>query len=214
MNIIDETILEEFFYHGTENIPELMQGIVFFSNQEMHKLYNNLDELYDTPNDIQLSQIKEIAYNLGLQYHRFIGLNKKPSKLIDFKTEEGLDEVYQMIDETIDTAINENHLLEYNVGYYYSREKEAQFLATYVKDHVKRKHWTIEIAEQLKQLSIKEKENPIEYYRYWIITRLRNAQSRGENIDNSEIELLENVKMQLDEKIEKMNEDKEDEKTK
>lgn len=210
MTVIDERILEEFFYHGTENIPELMQGIVYFATHEMHELYDSLDKQYDTPNDIQLSQIREIAYKLGLQYHRFIWQNKKTSKLIDFKTEDGLDEVNKMIDRTIDTAINENYLIEYGVGYYYSREKEREFSVTYIKEHTKRKHWTIEIAEQLKQLSIKEKEDPIEYYRHWIITRLRNAQSRGENTDNSEIELLENVKMQLDEKIEKMKEDKED----
>ena len=87
MNSIDKRILEEYFYYGIDNIPELLEGIVYFSTREMHKLYPSLEEQYKTPNDTQLSQIKEIAYKYGIQYYRFIEINQKPNKLIDYKTE-------------------------------------------------------------------------------------------------------------------------------
>lgn len=207
MSGINERIFEEFFYYGIENVPELLEGIIFSATSEMHKLYKSLNEQFNTPNDIQLSQIKEIAYDLGIQYYRFIELNKVPSKLIDYKTENELDEVKQMINKTLEENINKKALLEYEVGYYYSYDEDARFSTSYIKDHMKRKHWTIEVAEQLKQLSKEEKENPIEYYRHWIITRLKNAQSRKQGRDDSEIELLENVKAQLEERIEKNNKD-------
>ena len=33
MNNIDPRILEEYFYYGIDNIPELLEGIVYFSTK-------------------------------------------------------------------------------------------------------------------------------------------------------------------------------------
>lgn len=207
MNSIDKRILEEYFYYGIDNIPELLEGIVYFSTREMHKLYPSLEEQYKTPNDTQLSQIKEIAYKYGIQYYRFIEINQKPNKLIDYKTENELQKVKQEINTTIENAINKKSLIEYNIGYYYSAEEESKFLSTYQKDYQIRKYWTTEIVEQLKQLSIQEKENPIEYYKNWINVRLKTAESRKEKND-SEIKLIQNVKKQLDERIHQLKKSK------
>ena len=207
MNSIDKRILEEYFYYGIDNIPELLEGIVYFSTREMHKLYPSLEEQYKTPNDTQLSQIKEIAYKYGIQYYRFIEINQKPNKLIDYKTENELQKVKQEINTTIENAINKKSLIEYNIGYYYSAEEESKFLSTYQKDYQIRKYWTTEIVEQLKHLSIQEKENPIEYYKNWINVRLKTAESRKEKND-SEIKLIQNVKKQLDERIHQLKKSK------
>ena len=207
MNSIDKRILEEYFYYGIDNIPELLEGIVYFSTREMHKLYPSLEEQYKTPNDTQLSQIKEIAYKYGIQYYRFIEINQKPNKLIDYKTENELQKVKQEINTTIENAINKKSLIEYNIGYYYSAEAESKFLSTYQKDYQIRKYWTTEIVEQLKQLSIQEKENPIEYYKNWINVRLKTAETRKEKND-SEIKLIQNVKKQLDERIHQLKKSK------
>lgn len=209
MNSIDKRILEEYFYYGIDNIPELLEGIVYFSTREMHKLYPSLGDQYKTPNDIQLSQIKEIAYKYGVQYYRFIELNQKPSKLINYKTENELQKIKQEINATIENVINKESLIEYNVGYYYSAEEENKFLSTYQKDYRIRKFWTIEIAEQLEQLSIQEEKNPIEYYKNWIEVRLKTAESRKQKSD-SEIELIQYVKKELDKKIKKLENSKED----
>ena len=67
---------ETIFYNGIEDTQELIEGIIFFANSEMHKLYANLREQYDASNTKQLLQMKNIAYKCGLQYYRFIELNK------------------------------------------------------------------------------------------------------------------------------------------
>ena len=92
--------------------------------------------------------------------------------------------------------------MEYNIGYYYSTEEESKFSSSYQKGNQIRKYWTTEIVEQLEQLSIQEKENPIEYYKTWVDVRLKTAESRKQKND-SEIKLIQSVKKQLDERIKK-----------
>ena len=200
MNSIDRCILEEYFYYGIDNVSELFEGIVYFSTKEMHNLYPDLKEQYKTSNSIQLSQIKEIAYLYGIQYYRFIELNQNCNKFIDYKTKDEFKNVKQRVDTTIKRVIDEKKLLEYKVGYYYSAEEESKFLSMYQKNNKLRKFWTTEISEQLKQLAILEKNNPIEYYRTWLNVRLKTAESRKEKND-SEIKLIQSVKKQLDERI-------------
>lgn len=209
MNNIDPRILEEYFYYGIDNIPELLEGIVYFSTKEMHKLYPSLSEQYKTSNNIQLSQIKDFAYKYGLQYYRFIELTQKPNQLVNYKTENELDNVKHKIDTTIKNVIDKKSLLEYNIGYYYSAGEESKFSSIYQKNYQTRKFWTTEISEQLKQLSIQEKENPIEYYKTWINVRLKTAESRKQK-NNSEIKLLQNVKKQLDKKCNQFENSKKD----
>ena len=200
MKNINKRIFEEYFYYGIDNVAELLEGIVYFSTREMHQLYPSLEEQYKTPNDIQLSQIKEVAYKYGIQYYRFIEINKTPNKLIDYKTKYEMQKVKQEINSTLEGAINKNSLIEYNIGYYYSAADDYKFSSTYYKDYQIRKYWTTEVVEQLKQLSIQEKENPIEYYRNWVNVRLKTAESRIHKND-SEIKLMQSVKKQLDERI-------------
>ena len=149
---------------------------------------------------IQLSQLKEIAYLYGIQYYRFIELNQNCNKFIDYKTKDEFKNVKQRVDTTIKRVIDEKKLLEYKVGYYYSAEEESKFLSMYQKNNKLRKFWTTEISEQLKQLAILEKNNPIEYYRTWLNVRLKTDESRKEKND-SEIKLIQSVKKQLDERI-------------
>ena len=73
-----------------------------------------------------------------------------------------------------------------------------------------RKFWAIEVSEQLNQLSIQEKENPIDYYRTWINVRLKNALLKKHNIDISQLEWLNYMKEKLEERI-KLLEKKEEE---
>lgn len=202
MNGIDKKIFEEYFYYGIDNIHELLEGIVYFATKEMHKMYSSLSEQYKVPNGVQLSQIKKIAYKYGIQYYRFIELNQKTNKFVSYKTEDELQNVKKEIDETINTAIDEKALMEYNIGYYYSTEEESKFSSSYQKGNQIRKYWTTEIVEQLEQLSIQEKENPIEYYKTWVDVRLKTAESRKQKND-SEIKLIQSVKKQLDERIKK-----------
>lgn len=202
MNGIDKKIFEEYFYYGIDNIHELLEGIVYFATKEMHKMYSSLSEQYKVPNGVQLSQIKKIAYKYGIQYYRFIELNQKTNKFVSYKTEDELQNVKKEIDETINTAIDEKALMEYNIGYYYSPEEESKFSSSYQKGNQIRKYWTTEIVEQLEQLSIQEKENPIEYYKTWVDVRLKTAESRKQKND-SEIKLIQSVKRQLDERIKK-----------
>lgn len=202
MNDMDKKIFEEYFYYGIDNIHELLEGIVYFATKEMHKMYSSLSEQYKIPNDVQLSQIKKIAYKYGIQYYRFIELNQKTNKFVSYKTEDELQNVKKEIDETINTAIDEKALMEYNIGYYYSPEEESKFSSSYQKGNQIRKYWTTEIVEQLEQLSIQEKENPIEYYKTWVDVRLKTAESRKQKND-SEIKLIQSVKKQLDERIKK-----------
>lgn len=200
MNGIDKKILEEYFYYGIENISELLKGIVYYSTKEMHDKYSSLLEQYKVPNNIQLSQIKEIAYKYGLQYYRFIELNQQTNKYVNYKTEDELQKVKHEIDATIQNAIDTKFLIEYNIGFYCSPEEESKFSSYYQKNNQIRKFWTTEIVEQLKQLSIQEQENPIEYYKTWIDVRLKTAESR-EQKSESEIELVQYVKEQLDRRI-------------
>lgn len=202
MNGIDKKIFEEYFYYGIDNIHELLEGIVYFATKEMHKMYSSLSEQYKVPNGVQLSQIKKIAYKYGIQYYRFIELNQKTNKFVSYKTEDELQNVKKEIDETINTAIDEKALMEYNIGYYYSPEEESKFSSSYQKGNQIRKYWTTEIVEQLEQLSIQEKEDPIEYYKTWVDVRLKTAESRKQKND-SEIKLIQSVKKQLDERIKK-----------
>ena len=202
MNDMDKKIFEEYFYYGIDNIHELLEGIVYFATKEMHKMYSSLSEQYKVPNGVQLSQIKKIAYKYGIQYYRFIELNQKTNKFVSYKTEDELQNVKKEIDETINTAIDEKALMEYNIGYYYSTEEESKFSSSYQKGNQIRKYWTTEIVEQLEQLSIQEKENPIEYYKTWVDVRLKTAESRKQKND-SEIKLIQSVKRQLDERIKK-----------
>lgn len=199
---LDSRLLEQYFYHGIDNVPEVLEGIVFFSTREMHKLYKNLDDQYDQSNDVQLKQIKDFAYRYGLQYYRFISLNESPNILADYKTKDEMNKVKSAIDKTIDNLISRNCLKEYGIGYYFPRELEGKYLETCVQNNRVRKNWTIEISEQLKVLSMMEKENPIEYYKSWIDVKLKRAELREQKCEK-EISAIKFVQKQLDEKIAK-----------
>lgn len=209
---INERILEEYVYHGTENLAELLDGIVFLATHEMHNLYKTLGDEFETPNDIQLSQIREFAYKYGIQYYRFIVLNKKPNKLVDYSTDNEFETVKELIDQVIDNAIRQKSLIEYNVGYYFSYDINVKFSSTYVKNYTKRKFWASELAEQLKQLSIQEQEDNIQYYRNWIRIKLNIAINRTDNRDQSEIDFAKNIMQQLEEKIKQKEQSEEVEK--
>ncbi len=210
MYCIDEVIMKQFFYNGIEDTQELIEGIIFFANSEMHKLYANLREQYDASNTKQLLQMKNIAYKCGLQYYRFIELNKDTSRLVNYKTENESQKVKQIIDQTIEDIINRKSLIEYKVGYFYCNSESSKFLSKYPKGDRMRKFWAIEVSEQLNQLSIQEKENPIDYYRTWINVRLKNALLKKHNIDISQLEWLNYMKEKLEERI-KLLEKKEEE---
>ena len=201
---IDERILEEYFYHGTENLQELLEGIVFFATHEMHNLYKTLGDEFETPNDIQLSKIREFAYKYGIQYYRFIGINQKPNKYIHYATYNEKENVKDLMNTIIEDAITQKSLIEYNVGYYFEGSIDDKFSRTHIKNNVKRRFWAIEVAEQLKQLSIQEKEDNIQYYKNWIQTKLNIAINRTQNRDQSEIDFARKIMQQLQERINRL----------
>lgn len=190
MNLLKDKSYERFFFSGINDEEAVEEGIIYYASQKVYDRLNGT-EIYKIPNNKLLEQIINEALPKYRQFYRFIVLNNN-YKSCEFDVDN--NQLIQDIERKIELWLKNKRIIEIEekkeieidrmistkAGIFFSRE-EVEFLNFNQKPYKYGWNvqgevaWTRQIYDILERLANIESTNIVQYYDYWIHTKLQRA---------------------------------------
>ena len=170
---------KEFFYYGIEDKQKIFEYIIYRALQDSHKKLGGLKELFSTPNEEHLRIFIETSRNKYKQFHRFINLPDNAENFT-YKTENENEEITEKVSNKVNDLIQKGNIIEYKAGYFFTREKEGEFINEENEYRYNNKHigWPCIIYKFLEELDQLENKNKELYDLKWLQVRIMRAINR------------------------------------
>lgn len=195
--------IDRFFTHEFENIQGAMDGLIFYTNDEIQRregLANSYkikteDKIKKLINDtlknyIHFVRFTEILDNSNIEYD--CQIVKNGNRIYE---QINLEKLKQKIQNRIDELIQTQKIKITKAGLYYTREEEAYYKKAYAYQTNLQEYnsawWTEDLFSAIKYLRELEKSDENNYYDTWIHCKIE----REKNSENSIKKRNENVKM-------------------
>jgi len=207
MDLLKDKTYERFFFFGIVDKEAVKEGIIYYTSQKNYDILSN-EDWYKIPNNKLLEQIVNESLPKYRQFYRFVILNDC-YKSCEFDVDN--NKLRQNIEQEIDIWLNNKRKIEIEengekkekefdrmistkAGIFFTRG-EVEFLNLNQRPY---KYgwrepgeiaWTRQIYDILGRLENIESTNIVQYYDYWIHTKLQRVINR-EHPDLSEIEYV------------------------
>lgn len=216
--------IDRFFTHEFENKQGAMDGIIFYTNHEIHQR-DGLSSSYKIKAEDKIERLTKNALKNCMHFFRFTERLDNSSIEYDSKNIKNGNKVYKQIDlkklkqiiqNRIDELIKNQKIKITKAGLYYTREEEAYYKRAYAYQTNLQEHnsawWTEDLFSAIKYLRELEKSDENNYYDTWMhckIEREKNSSNDLEKI-NENIKILEKAYAEYKQNINKRKiEDKE-----
>lgn len=204
MNLLENKAYKRFFLSGIKDEEAVKEGIIYYASQKVYDRLSNKD-WYKIPNTKLLEKIINEAFPEYKQFYRFVILNNY-YKSCEFDIDN--NQLRQEIERKIELWLRNKRIIEIEengekkeieiermistkAGIFFSRE-EVEFLNFNQKPYKYGWNaqgevaWTRQIYDILERLGNIESTNIVQYYDYWIHTKLQRVINK-ESPDESEI---------------------------
>lgn len=204
MNLLEDKTYERFFFSGIVDEEAAEEGIIYYASQKVYDRLSNKD-WYKIPNTKLLEGIINEAFPKYRQFYRFVILNDL-YKSCEFDIDNS--QLRQEIERKIELWLKDKRIIEIEengekkekaidrmistkAGIFFSREEVAvlnfnQKPYKYGWDAQGEIAWTKQIYDILEKLENIESTNIVQYYDYWIYTKLQRVINKRPS-DASEI---------------------------
>lgn len=206
MNLLEDKAYKRFFFSGINDEEAVKEGIIYYASQKVYDRLSNKD-WYKIPNTKLLEGIINEAFPKYRQFYRFVILNNYyKSCEFDVDNNQLIQDIERKISfllkskrkigrenqETGETEIIEiDRMISTKSGIFFSKE-EVEFFNFNQKPYkygwnIRGEYaWTRQIYDILEKLENIESTNLVQYYDYWIHTKLQRVINK-ESPDESEI---------------------------
>ena len=206
MNLLEDKTYKRFFCSGIDDEEAVKEGVIYYASQKVYDRLRDKD-WYKIPNNKLLEQIINEALPKYRQFYRFIILNNNyKSCEFDVDNSQLVQEMEMKIDfwlnnkrkierknqETGKTEIIEiDRMINTKAGIFFTREEVEelnfnQMPYKYGWNQPGEVAWTRQIYDILERLGNIESTNIVQYYDYWIHTKLQRVINKKPS-DASEI---------------------------
>lgn len=193
--------IDRFFAHKFENIEGAMDGIIFYTNHEIHQK-ENLSNAYKIKSEDQIKRLTNSTLKNCMHFFRFTEILDNANIENDCENIKNGNRVYkqvnceylqEIVQNRIDELIKKRRIKITKAGLYYTREEEAYYKKAYAYQTNLNEYnsawWTEElfsVVKYLRELEINDENN---YYDTWVhckIEREKNSENvlekRNENV--------------------------------
>lgn len=204
MNLLEDKAYKRFFFSGINDEESVKEGIIYYASQKVYDRLSNKD-WYKIPNTKLLEGIINEAFPEYKQFYRFVILNNYyKSCEFDIDNNQLRQEIERKIELWLKNKriieieengekkeIEINRMISTKAGIFFSRE-EVEFLNFNQKPYKYGWNaqgevaWTRKIYDILERLGNIESTNIVQYYDYWIHTKLQRVINK-KHPDESEI---------------------------
>lgn len=170
---------KEYFHHGIEDKEKVLEYIIYRALKKSHQNLSRQGNLYEIPNEEHLKEWIKLSEDKYTQFYRFVNLADNPQN-ISYKTDNENEEVSKIVNNKIQNFIMQENVREYKAGYYFSREKEGEFINEEREYGFSNQQvgWPCIIYEFLEELEQLENKNQDLYNLKWIKVRIIRAINR------------------------------------
>lgn len=162
---------QKYFFYGIENRQALLEGIIYYTNQDLNKKYLDLETGEKFPSqEEKLEMLKKKATSNCEQLYKFLNIAEQEDKRFDFELSvEEKEKVEQMVETLIQQLIANNRLMFFKRGIFYNdRFDEMSRIKGLTYDEIMGFTWTRDVYKVIQQLGFMEGTNVIQYYRNWL----------------------------------------------
>lgn len=193
MNLLEDNTYKRFFFSGIDDQASVEEGIIYYSSQKIYDKRNS-EDWYKIPNKKLLEQIINEALPKYRQFYRFIILNNNyKSCEFDVDNNQLIQDIERKISfllkskrkreikENGETKIIEiDRMIDTKAGIFFTREEVEwlnfnQMPYKYGWNAQGEVAWTKQIYDILEKLENIESTNLVQYYDYWIHTKLQRV---------------------------------------
>lgn len=175
----DKHIFQQYFFYGINDMEGLKKGIVINAMKDVYNRYN-IREIYEIPNVILKQEILDTANPLFVQLIRFIEYNDKNT---EFQYEVNNSRNYETLKQKLQNWIENGEASESVAGIFFRKEKEENLA------------WTGDVYKLLQELRKIEISDNNEYYRIWLITKIKRIENRLVNMHEKNLGSVEELKI-------------------
>lgn len=182
-----EHLLEKYFFYGINDREGLLEGMIFFTNDDLNLIYLNImdDEKLPSLDEKFENLINSVSRNCE-QIYKFVDLVQEPHEYKAEIDEETKKRIRQDVFNKIKKLEQEEAFQKYRRGIFFKRSLETNFY--YCKEPVY--GWTNDVYKVILQLNELENKDPIEYYEKWLKVKMNRTKNK-ENCSQEEIKQVE-----------------------
>ena len=118
---------KEYFHYGIIDKEKVLEYIIYRALKQSHINLSKEGNLYKIPNEKHLQEWIKLSENKYKQFYRFISLPDDPQNT-SYKTDNEKEEISKTVYNKIQAFIATEDVTENKVGYFFSGEKEKEFI--------------------------------------------------------------------------------------
>lgn len=197
--------IDRFFTHEFENMQDAINGIIFYTNHDIHQkeaLLNN----HKIKTEIKIKKLKDETLNNCVHFFRFTEVLDNSNFEEDYNNIKNGTKVYKQINteeiqktvqNRIDELIEEQKIQVWSAGLYFTRQEEAYYKRSYAYQTNLQEYnsawWTEDLFLAIKYLKDLEECDENTYYDTWVHCKIERERNRKVNIheNNENVQLLE-----------------------
>lgn len=214
-----EKEIDRFFTHKFENIQGAIDGIIFYTNHEIHQR-EGLSNSYKIKSEEKIRGLIDNTFENYMHFFRFTKILDNSNIEYDCENVKNGNKVYKQINleklhQTIQNRIGEliksQEIQITKAGLYYTREEEAYYKKAYAYQTNLQENnsawWTEDLFSAIKYLRELEKSNENNYYETWIHCKIEREKNSGNNIEkrNENVRRLETAYSEYKHSVNKKN---------
>lgn len=193
MNLLEDNTYKRFLFSGINDQESVEEGIIYYASKKVYDRLSNKN-WYNIPNNKILEQIINEALPKYRQFYRFIVLNNNyKSCEFDVDNSQLVQEIEMKIDFWLGKRKKQNDgktktietgkMIDTKAGIFFTREEVEhlnfnQMPYKYGWNAQGEIAWTKQIYDILEKLENIESTNLVQYYDYWIYTKLQRVINR------------------------------------
>lgn len=197
--------IDRFFTYDFENMQDAIDGIIFYTNHEIHKEEVDINS-YRIETETKINKLKENTLNNYIHFFRFteflnnFNFEKDYSNVkngIKVYKEIDIEEIQKRVQNRIEELIGQQKIRVWKAGLYFDRLEEAYFKKSYAYQSNLQEYnsawWTEDLFSAIKYLKNLEKSDENAYYDTWVHCKIEREKNRKNNIqeNNENVQLLE-----------------------
>ena len=200
-----------FFTHKFEDMLTALDGIIFYSNNEIHS-EDELKFQYKIDEKEKINKLCNKTLENYLHFFRFTSFIDESDSTCDYNNAKKGIKVYKqintenlqnMIKNRINELINNKIIMITKAGIYFDRKDEAYYKKEYAYQTNLQEYnsawWTEELFTTIKYLKKLEDNNEDDYYDTWMYCKIENLRNKDERQINAQ--LIQQAHMEFKESL-------------
>ncbi|MFR2787928.1 MAG: hypothetical protein ACLTPN_03805 [Clostridia bacterium] len=182
--------IDRFFTHEFENMQDAINGIIFYTNHDIHQKEALLNT-HKIETEIKIKNLKDETLNNCVHFFRFTEVLNNSDFNEDYSNIKNgvkvykkinIDEIQKLVQNRIDELIEKEKIQVWRAGLYFTRQEEAYYKRSYAYQTNLQEHnsawWTEDLFSTIKYLKNLEENDENTYYDTWVHCKIEREKNK------------------------------------